>query len=780
MAISFSLAILPISLAQTGSTEKPKKLIAPPAPAASQALGPVVKEIEVEYVGPKSVSKSVILANMRTTVGQPYSAPAVEEDIRNLYATGFFVNLRISDEPLADGVKVIVIVQPKPLVKEIVIKGASRLPEKRVKKEVKSKPGDPLSEQQVATDAEKVKELYQNKGFNKVEVNYKIDVNEEFGRAVVTLNITENQRAFVTQVDFVGNKVLPTKELRKQLKTRKKDWLSWFNKSGLYKDDQFKDDLKKLRDHYQSKGYIDMAVKDIKFVYPEKDRMTVVITVFEGIQYTVGKVQIEGNQMYNTNVVRGRLKMLDAQVYSPQGLEKDVEAIKDLYGEKGYIDTYVTPERLANVENGKMDLVYKIKEGPQSFVEKIVIQGNNKTKDKVLRRELALAPGEVYDSVKAKASKARLENLGYFSKVEVNPQETAVPNRKNMVITVEEKRTGSITFGIGFSSVDSLLGFVELSQGNFDIANFPYFTGGGQKFRTRLQYGLRRKDFLLSVTEPWFLNQRLSLGFDLFYNENSYDSNEYSQRTMGGNVRLSKALDQFWTVGLKYQLENFDIYDVDNSASPVIKAEEGALSKSSITATLTYDTRDSVFLTRKGERIEFMAQAAGGPLWGQEDIYKFQVEAQKFVTLPYDVIVMLGGSTGVVNEYDDSSRVPIWDRYFAGGSRSIRGFNNRTVGPKDPTTGDPIGGKTFGYVNLELTFPIVDRVRGAVFTDAGFVDPDFADYSDVADIYSAGAGIGLRLNLPIGPLRLDLGMPYVNNSNNSDGIKFHFDVGYQF
>jgi outer membrane protein insertion porin family len=780
MAVSFSLAILPISLAQTGSTEKPKKLIAPPAPAASQALGPVVKEIEVEYVGPKSVSKSVILANMRTTVGQPYSAPAVEEDIRNLYATGFFVNLRISDEPLADGVKVIVIVQPKPLVKEIVIKGASRLPEKRVKKEVKSKPGDPLSEQQVATDAEKVKELYQNKGFNKVEVNYKIDVNEEFGRAVVTLNITENQRAFVTQVDFVGNKVLPTKELRKQLKTRKKDWLSWFNKSGLYKDDQFKDDLKKLRDHYQSKGYIDMAVKDIKFVYPEKDRMTVVITVFEGIQYTVGKVQIEGNQMYNTNVVRGRLKMLDAQVYSPQGLEKDVEAIKDLYGEKGYIDTYVTPERLANVENGKMDLVYKIKEGPQSFVEKIVIQGNNKTKDKVLRRELALAPGEVYDSVKAKASKARLENLGYFSKVEVNPQETAVPNRKNMVITVEEKRTGSITFGIGFSSVDSLLGFVELSQGNFDIANFPYFTGGGQKFRTRLQYGLRRKDFLLSVTEPWFLNQRLSLGFDLFYNENSYDSNEYSQRTMGGNVRLSKALDQFWTVGLKYQLENFDIYDVDNSASPVIKAEEGALSKSSITATLTYDTRDSVFLTRKGERIEFMAQAAGGPLWGQEDIYKFQVEAQKFVTLPYDVIVMLGGSTGVVNEYDDSSRVPIWDRYFAGGSRSIRGFNNRTVGPKDPTTGDPIGGKTFGYVNLELTFPIVDRVRGAVFTDAGFVDPDFADYSDVADIYSAGAGIGLRLNLPIGPLRLDLGMPYVNNSNNSDGIKFHFDVGYQF
>jgi outer membrane protein insertion porin family len=780
MAVSFSLAILPISLAQTGSTEKPKKLIAPPAPAASQTLGPVVKEIEVEYVGPKSVSKSVILANMRTTVGQPYSAPAVEEDIRNLYATGFFVNLRISDEPLADGVKVIVIVQPKPLVKEIVIKGASRLPEKRVKKEVKSKPGDPLSEQQVATDAEKVKELYQNKGFNKVEVNYKIDVNEEFGRAVVTLNITENQRAFVTQVDFVGNKVLPTKELRKQLKTRKKDWLSWFNKSGLYKDDQFKDDLKKLRDHYQSKGYIDMAVKDIKFVYPEKDRMTVVITVFEGIQYTVGKVQIEGNQMYNTNVVRGRLKMLDAQVYSPQGLEKDVEAIKDLYGEKGYIDTYVTPERLANVENGKMDLVYKIKEGPQSFVEKIVIQGNNKTKDKVLRRELALAPGEVYDSVKAKASKARLENLGYFSKVEVNPQETAVPNRKNMVITVEEKRTGSITFGIGFSSVDSLLGFVELSQGNFDIANFPYFTGGGQKFRTRLQYGLRRKDFLLSVTEPWFLNQRLSLGFDLFYNENSYDSNEYSQRTMGGNVRLSKALDQFWTVGLKYQLENFDIYDVDNSASPVIKAEEGALSKSSITATLTYDTRDSVFLTRKGERIEFMAQAAGGPLWGQEDIYKFQVEAQKFVTLPYDVIVMLGGSTGVVNEYDDSSRVPIWDRYFAGGSRSIRGFNNRTVGPKDPTTGDPIGGKTFGYVNLELTFPIVDRVRGAVFTDAGFVDPDFADYSDVADIYSAGAGIGLRLNLPIGPLRLDLGMPYVNNSNNSDGIKFHFDVGYQF
>jgi outer membrane protein insertion porin family len=435
--------------------------------------------------------------------------------------------------------------------------------------------------------------------------------------------------------------------------------------------------------------------------------------------------------------------------------------------------------RQPNIASGKMDILYSVAENDQSFVERIVVQGNNRTKDKVLRRELAVAPGEVYDSVKVDASKKRLENLGYFSKVDISAQDTAVPNRKDMVVTVEEQRTGSVTFGVGFSTVDSLLGFVELSQGNFDFANFPTFTGAGQKFRTRLQYGLTRRDFLISWTEPWFLDRQLSFGFDLFYNQSSYDSSLYDMERYGAAIRVGKALNQFWRLGIRYQAENIGIVDVDSGASPALKAEQGYRTKSSVRATLTYDSRDDLFLTRSGEKVEFSAEGAGGPLMGDTNIWKLELEGTKYFRLPKDLILSLGGATSVVDGYDDTTLPPLFDRLFIGGSRSIRGFNYRDVGPLD-SQGEPFGGQTMAYANAEITFPIIDRVRGAVFIDGGFNNPGVFDYS--LDDVAVGTGVGLRLNLPIGPLRLDLGTPLMEHSvfDPTGSIKFHFDVGYQF
>ncbi len=766
--------------------ESQKKLVAPPEANVEHTLGStaIVKEIEVEYAGPKSVSKGVILSNMRTTVGQPYSTTSVEEDIRNLYATGLFVNLRISDEPLADGVKVTVIVQPKPLVREVVIVGYEKIKEKRLKKEIKTKPGEPLSEMQVATDQQKIAEYYQSKGFKNVKVTSKIDTNEEFGRSVVTFNVSEGDRSFVTEVNIIGNVAFTEKVLRKQLKTRKKNLFSFINKSGLYKDDDFEEDKKKLRDFYFDHGYIDMEIKEdqIKFAYPAKDQMTVTIPIFEGIQYKVGKISFAGNELYKADTIHAVLKMKEDGVFSPKGLETDIKNITDLYGKLGYIDTKVDPQRTANVESGRIDLVYHINDGAQSFVEKIIIQGNYRTKDKVLRRELALAPGDVYDSTRAEASKKRLENLGFFEagKVDITPQDTAIPNRRNMVVTVEEKRTASITFGVGFSTVDSLLGFVELQQGNFDIANFPYFTGAGQKFRMKVQYGLISQSFLMSFTEPWFMDQRLSLGFDLFYNNSNDQLNQlYNVRDVGFDVRMAKPLNQFWKTSVQYKLEQISIYDIDPSATNIIQIENGDRTKSSITFGLTYDTRDSAQLTRKGELVSFSVEGAGGPLLGQTDIYALTAKAQKYFLLPYDLIFSINSETGVVNHYDRTSRVDLFDRFFIGGARSVRGFENRDVGPKD-YTGEDIGGRTEGFTNLELTYPIIDRVRGAVFFDAGFDDDDFARYDHIMPDYNSAAGVGLRMNLPIGPLRFDLGFPIKHDSYNDSTMKFDFDVGYQF
>jgi outer membrane protein insertion porin family len=439
-------------------------------------------------------------------------------------------------------------VQPKPLIKEIVITGFKAINEARIRKEIKSKVGTPLNEQQVSIDSDKIRELYLDRGYNQVQVTYKTDVNEEFGRAVVTFNITESTKAYITKILFQGNASLKDRELKKQMKTKEKNWLSFINKSGRYKDEQIEEDLRALKQYYQSKGYIDMLITDFQTVSQKDKEMQLVISIKEGQQYRVGTIEHKGNQLFSSDQIRAKSKMLENTIYSPQALQNDIEAIQDLYGQRGYIDVDVFPERTANYETATVDITYNINDGPQSNVNRIIIQGNNRTKDKVIRRELALAPGDIYDSVSVKASKARLENLGYFEKVDIAPQETQIENRKNVLVTVQEKRTGSISFGAGFSSVDSLVGFIELSQGNFDIAKWPSFTGAGQKFRTRIQYGLKRRDFTLSFTEPWFLDQRLAVGFDLFARESSYFSTLYNERRIGGAIRAARALNDFWTV----------------------------------------------------------------------------------------------------------------------------------------------------------------------------------------------------------------------------------------
>jgi outer membrane protein insertion porin family len=784
----------------TGPNHRPRKLVTSPdeAAQAESQQGPIVRAINIQYIGPKTVSQAVILSNMRTTVGDVYSAASVEEDVRNLYATGFFTNLAMKDEPLSDGVQVNVIVQPKPLVKSIVINGNKKIKTTRLKKEIKSKVGEPLSEQQISEDADKLKDYYLGKGYDQVQVSYKIDTNEEFGRSVVTFNISEGERAFVTEVNFIGNEHLTTKELRKVLKTKKRDIISFIDKSGLFKEDQFRTDLSNLREYYNSKGYIDMSVKDVKFTRDAKNRMQVTITVFEGIQYHVGNVTFSGNTIYSTaelQTYRGfkNIRMVPGSVYSPRGytpegkepnkelatLENDTQRLRDLYGVRGYIDMDVTPVRQANVESGKIDILYQIVENSQSYVEQIIIQGNNRTKDKVIRRELANKPGELYDSVKAQQSQKRLENLQYFEKVDISPQNTTVPNRKNMVVTVEEKRTGSITFGAGFSSVDSLLGFVEVTQGNFDLFNFPYFTGGGEKFRVRIQYGIERQDVEIEFKEPWFLEHQLALGYNVFFHNAEYLSNYYNEENFGASVSLARAFGQFWSGSLTYTIQEFDLYGFASNSSPQLLMERGGRSDSSVTAALSYDTRDNVLLTRHGEHVDLSAEFAGGPLLGQTNIYKFQADAQKYILLPYDMILTIAGATGDVDYYGSSTEVPLFDRFFIGGSRSVRGFSNRDIGPVDDNN-EPLGGDTMAYGNLEVTFPIIDRVRGAVFTDAGFLDAQPFHYQNAWDELDAAAGVGLRLNLPIGPLRLDYGIPYKDQGYNHSTGKFSFDVGYQF
>jgi len=786
----FIALLLPFAALSTGTST----LHAQPT---AESTGPVIKDIAVETVGAPSISKDRVLANLATKVGKPYSERTAEQDVRALYQTGGVSNVRIFAEPLGDGVKVTVLLQGRPVVEEVIIEGAQDIPLNRVRRDLGVKPGDVVNDEKIEQDRQKILSLYEDRNYSDVNVQYRVEEIAGKNRARVIFAITEGPKLIVKKIVFNGNDSVLSKDLRAVMKTKPLDILTFFNKSGRLTPSQVEEDRAAIRTLYQNRGFADVDVAQIETQPLEKGGVELVVNITEGTQYRVNNIAIDGVNIVPPGEVSNLLKMNAGQLFTPKGMSADIKAIRDFYGSRGYVDMTIAPEVLP-AGPGAVNLTYRLEEGVQSYINLVNIQGNTRTQDRVIRRELAVKPGEVYDTTLVDVSKKRLENLNYFSRVETQPTDTVVPGRKDLNVIVEEKRTGSFNFGAGFSTIDSLIGFAEIQQSNFDITNWPNFTGGGQRFRIRAQYGLLRQDFVASLTEPWFLGFKLSAGAEAYYRNADFLSAVYAQENAGFALQTRQQVWRALSAKSEYRFERVVIYDVgdivdpystfssNGKAGPVIEDSAGTYYKSALTGSLVWDTRDSLFLTRKGELVELTGFVAGGFLGGTVQDYGISLEAAKYVPLPWDLIFLAKGQIAVTNGWgtDQSSSddgygngVPIFDRLYLGGANNMRGFNFREVGPVDGD-GNPIGGNSLAYVTLELTFPIISRVRGAFFSDAGFVNPDAYDFG------SSGAnvdiGFGLRLDLPIGPIRVDYGIPVIYDSWNGPPGKFNFNIGYQF
>jgi outer membrane protein insertion porin family len=763
----------------------------PPQPAPRQQ-SPIVRQIEIQYAGPATLSRQRILSNMKTTVGQPYSEQTVEDDVRSLYATGLVTNVRIYGEPLPDGVKVIVVVQTRVTLSEIVVQGNQAVKAKRLRRELNIKTGSPLDEQALEQARQKLVELYQKRGYPDTDVQYKVDVNEDRGTARVTFAVSEGQKSVVKRIRFVGNGALTAKRLRKEMKTKENNILGFVTGAGRLNNQQLDGDVQKLKELYQDNGYADAQITDVKIDRLDKKNVVVTIYITEGQQYHVGTLSVEGLHIVTEANFRKVIKVTEGKIFSPQKLQKDIKSVEDAYGVAGYADAKVNVQTTP-AGPSIVNLSYKVDEGIQSFVEHINISGNSRTKDKVLRREIILSPGDVFDTVRVDISKKRLEGLQYFERVDTYASDTAVPGRKDLNVVVQEKRTGNLNFGLGFSTTDGLLGFAELAQGNFDIMNWRTFTGAGQKFRARVQLGTQTKNASIELSEPYFLDQRLAFGGRLFFDEYNYFSDVYDQRDYGFDIFMRKPITNFLSVKLDYTIQEIDIYNINSSLitkqlNDLINAEGQRNLESRVTLSFTYDTRDSSFLTRKGTRIDLSAYVAGGPLGGDVQIYGFDFDAAQYFHLPYDTILLFNGEIASVANWNGGSIVPIFDRLYLGGASTLRGFKFRDVGPKDDE-GNALGGNTLARLTVEYTIPIIERVRAAVFYDGGFVDPGSWNFGanrvpSTKGRFSGGfnqdIGVGVRLDLPIGPLRLDYGFPIEEDSFSSKSGQFQFSVGYQF
>src|SRR5688572_17870017 len=784
-------------------------------------VGQTIKKIDIRHVGPPAASESLIRANIRVKEGETYVRTSVDDDVRSLYTTGFFYNIRVATEPAEGGINLVYVLQGKPILTEINFEGNTKYSRKKLLKKVTSKVGEPLDERKLHLDALEMEKMYQKSGYQRTTVKPQPKIeNEAAGRGTVTFEITEAPKVKIEDVEFVGANAFKQRKLRKVIKTRRWWMFSWITGSGVLKDEVYVEDKEKLTQFYQNEGYIDFELKDVKFEEITPRKMIVRFIVSEGQQYRVGSVDIKGNTAFTKEQImqgfwsEGRQvkpEMIPGaqetkrnpkgDIFTPLGLRRDAEAIRDFYGSKGYVDVDVRPIKIPNTERGTIDLVYEIlrEERGKSFIERIDIQGNTKTKDKVIRRELAVSPGEPFDLVRVRISKNRLQQMRYFEKVETDFEPTDVQNRKDLVINVEEASTGHVELGAGFSSIDSLFGFVGYREGNFDLFNPPYFRGGGQKLRVGATIGLRRKDYQVSFTEPWFLNRKLALGVDLYHSELNYYSDLYDFTQTGARLSLTKALPLNLIGSVSYTIENIGLDDVDEDAPFIIKLEPDNRLVSKVGASLAYDTRNSAVEPTRGQRTEVLGEVAGGAFGGEADFLKWEVRSTWFFPGFFEGHVWeVVGRAGVVEPFGDSkdqviippadtpadelnrdysfAKVPLFDRFFLGGVTSLRGFKYRTVGPH--IADEPVGGNSFYFGSVDYTIPIVERLKFAIFYDIGNVmlDPYDFDFKEFSDNW----GVGIRLNIPrLGPLRLDYGIPINYDEENVSGSgKFQFSVGF--
>jgi outer membrane protein insertion porin family len=783
LALALGFAAAATAYAQ-GSGPLAPTALTPAAPTA-----PRVNSITVKFVGPANVSEQVVRANMQLQEGSTLEDSLIDRDIRFLYRTGQFEFIEFKRGSLVNGrIDLVVEVTPKFRVSTVDFEGNKAVKARRLAKEAKTKTNLPLDERQVKEDAEKIREYYQKSGYNQAKVEYRIERNRTTGLGRVIFAIDEGAKVRISRVEFDGNTVVSSRKLRKAMETRSWNWFSWITGSGRYRDDEFETDLDKLRDLYREKGFLDVNISADKvlFTYPSPSRLVITIPVVEGRQYKVGNITISGNTLHKTEVLLPLLKTKTGDIFAPSAIEKDQKTLEDFIGKDGYVDARVRIIRKPNLESGAIDVEYQYTEGDKFFVESIRIEGNTKTKSIVILRELALGPGEVFNTVRMNNSKLRLENTRFFEETNVSPESTNLPGRRNLKIAVKEGRTGNLSFGAGFSSLESAIVFAEVSQSNFDLFNRKsFFQGDGQKFRIRLQLGSRSSEATLNFEEPWLFERELALGFNLYRTSSDYYSNLYSETRLGAEVYLRKRLFELVEGRLGYTYEVVGIEDVDPVNAPFLVLEEGNRSVSKVTFKLLRDTRDRLFNTTRGNRAEITTELAGGPFAGETDYYRLEFRgAQYYPTFEtLNQVVSFIGRTGVIDNYGDSANVPYFDRMFLGGPGTLRGFEFRNVGPKAGPNNDPIGGKTYGFGSAEYSFEVVDPLRIAVFYDIGFVNADAYDFDTTN--YNDNFGIGLRLMIGGAPLSLDFGIPITSSTNpdgssNDDGLQFNFSFGTRF
>ena len=740
--------------------------------------------------GSSRLSEVQLSSQVKLRKGIEYTRAVLDADIKRLHSTGNFSDVTGEAVPAQNGkVDIVFTVTLRPRIGKIVLTGNAKFPTHELSRMLTISEGAMLNDISLRESMDKLRKFYIERGYRDVVIPPPA-IEGKDGTVTVTIRIEEHLRLKINSVSFAGATVFSQRELRSSIATNPSilNYFSFINdylNYGVLDRAELELDKARLRDKYHNAGYLDFKIGKVELL-PQKDDPEYVDVTFhveEGKPYKVGTVAVAGVVYFKNNEPEKRLLLKTGDIFSKEKEEATARGISALYDAAGYSDIICRPVRSEDFEKKTVDLRFEITEGRKYFVRDIVIVGNTHTKDKVIRRELLIKPGDPVDRQKIEISRQRLLGMGYFSKVEAAPVNADALNEKDVRISVQEKESRyHFRIGAGASDVSSFFGFAELSADNVDILDPSNgFYGGGQRVRIRGMYGDEHSGFNVDFIEPWLMDKPIRFELSGFMNLAEYDN--WDEWHTGVKTSITrKIFDDFTSFSAGYKFEVVRVTHIDHHLKAYFKANDldGRFLVSQPFFSISRDTRDSLFDPTEGYNLNFFASVSPMMLGTSSNYYRLEAKGSWYTSF-FDraIIVMAGVKAGTVSDFNTNESVPVFERYLLGGGDSLRGFKYRSVGPI--VNRRNVGGQTMLLATSEISHPIWGPIRGAVFADIGNAWKDSWDM-DFSDI-NIGAGYGLRIKIPQlnVPIKLDLAYPVLNNQKcASDKWRIHFNVGFSF
>lgn len=735
-----------------------------------RAWAETVSRIEVS--GSERIEEATVVSYMDLKPGDPLDEIAVDRALKSLFSTGLFADVKVVD---AGGGVVKVSVSENPIVNQISFEGNDKIEDDELLGEIQLRPRQVFTRTKVQSDLSRLNQVYRRQGRFSVNIEPKV-IRLDQNRVDLVFEIDEGDVTEVKTIRFVGNKRFDDDKLRSVISTKQAAWYRFLSSDDRYDEDRLSYDQELLRNYYLSRGYADFSVVSATAeLSPDKKSFFLTFTIEEGDRYKVAGTSIVSElRNFDTNALQDSINFSTGDWYDADKVKETVSAMTDYLGDLQYAFVNVKPDIQKDREKKEVLVVFTVSETPPVFVERVNINGNVRTMDKVLRREIEVVEGDPFNRSKVAKSEQNIKNLDYFENVKLDVKQGSAPDKTVIDVDVQEKSTGELSIGAGFSSTDGPLADFRIRERNL--------LGKGQDLLFATTIAGKRSEFDVSFTEPYFLDRDLSAGFDLFHiTRDLQDESSYDQKRTGGAMRMGYPLSENWRQTLKYQYEKNDIDNVDSDASRFIRDQEGIRTTSAISQRLVYDTRDSILLTTEGLYYWLDTEVAG--LGGDAKYVSGRTGASYFYPVMDQVVVNALGEVGAITGYSDTD-VEINERFFIGGS-TLRGFERSGIGPRDSNTDDALGGNMFYRGSVEGSFPVglpkEMGIKGHLFTDFGSlmdIDEDGAGLLE-EDSIRASAGFGLSWRSPFGPIRVDLAVPYIKEDFDEEEY-FRFDFGTRF